>query len=73
MTLPVLQWRESDVSAWLQHNNLGRYRQMFADKSIRGADLVQLDDQRLLDMGVAVSVSLFAKDFFKRKKKQNPF
>ena len=43
----IYDWDEQQVQAFLLLNNLGGYKNTFADKGITGSDLLQLSEQDL--------------------------
>jgi predicted transcriptional regulator len=48
----VLQWTVHEVTDWLKSIKFERYAQMFEDKEVDGAELVQYDPECLIAIGV---------------------
>ncbi|XP_050314474.1 phosphatidylinositol 3-kinase regulatory subunit alpha isoform X1 [Anthonomus grandis grandis] len=49
---PITEWTTSNVLEWMAAQNLYLYSDMFRYKDIKGVDLVNLDREKLLGMGI---------------------
>ncbi|XP_011307012.1 uncharacterized protein Pi3K21B [Fopius arisanus] len=49
---PVSEWTSLNVVEWMSALNLYRYADVFKSKDIKGADLLQLDREKLMNMGI---------------------
>ncbi|XP_034944744.1 phosphatidylinositol 3-kinase regulatory subunit alpha isoform X2 [Chelonus insularis] len=49
---PVSEWTSLNVVEWMSALNLYRYADVFKSKDIKGADLVHLDREKLMNMGI---------------------
>ena len=49
---PVDSWTVGQVGQWLQFLDLGQYRKKFTSNSISGAELVELDQEDLVQLGI---------------------
>ncbi|XP_044016208.1 phosphatidylinositol 3-kinase regulatory subunit alpha isoform X2 [Aphidius gifuensis] len=49
---PVSEWTSLNVVEWMSALNLYRYADVFKSKDIKGADLVHLDKDKLMNMGI---------------------
>ncbi|XP_055949573.1 phosphatidylinositol 3-kinase regulatory subunit alpha-like isoform X4 [Argiope bruennichi] len=50
--VPLSQWTSSNVVEWMAALNLYRYAELFKSKDIKGSDLMTLDRDKLMSMGV---------------------
>ncbi|XP_066580977.1 phosphatidylinositol 3-kinase regulatory subunit alpha isoform X2 [Prorops nasuta] len=49
---PVAEWSSTNVVEWMSALNLYRYADVFTSKNIKGSDLLQLDREKLMNMGI---------------------
>ncbi|CAD6201235.1 GSCOCG00000040001-RA-CDS [Cotesia congregata] len=49
---PVNEWTSLNVVEWMSALNLYRYADVFKSKDIKGADLIHLDRDKLMNMGI---------------------
>ncbi|KAK0168573.1 hypothetical protein PV327_002358 [Microctonus hyperodae] len=49
---PVNEWTSLNVVEWMSALNLYRYADVFKSKDIKGADLLHLDREKLMNMGI---------------------
>uniref|UniRef100_T1J1N3 Phosphatidylinositol 3-kinase regulatory subunit alpha n=1 Tax=Strigamia maritima TaxID=126957 RepID=T1J1N3_STRMM len=50
--MPVSQWSAGNVVEWMAAVNLYRYAEIFKSKDIKGIDLMGLDKEKLMNMGI---------------------
>ncbi|KAG8197034.1 hypothetical protein JTE90_004303 [Oedothorax gibbosus] len=50
--IPLTLWTSSNVVEWMAALNLYRYAELFKSKDIKGCDLMTLDRDKLMNMGV---------------------
>ncbi|XP_054715372.1 phosphatidylinositol 3-kinase regulatory subunit alpha-like [Uloborus diversus] len=50
--VPLTQWTSSNVVEWMAALNLYRYAELFKSKDIKGCDLITLDREKLMNMGI---------------------
>lgn len=50
--VPVHQWSSANVVEWMAALNLYRYAEVFKSKGIHGSDLMNLDKEKLISMGI---------------------
>ncbi|XP_066997352.2 phosphatidylinositol 3-kinase regulatory subunit alpha isoform X2 [Anabrus simplex] len=49
---PISDWTSANVVEWMAALNLYRYADVFKSKDIKGADLIHLDREKLMNMGI---------------------
>ncbi|XP_050705472.1 phosphatidylinositol 3-kinase regulatory subunit alpha-like isoform X2 [Eriocheir sinensis] len=50
--VPISQWSSSNVVEWMATLNLAPYTELFKAKDIKGAELLSLDQEKLVGMGI---------------------
>jgi phosphoinositide-3-kinase regulatory subunit len=50
--VPLSQWTSSNVVEWMAALNLYRYAELFKSKDVKGSDLISLDREKLMNMGI---------------------
>nr|CAD7432568.1 unnamed protein product [Timema monikensis] len=50
--LPISEWSSANVVEWMAALNLYRYADVFKSKDVKGSDLIHLDRDKLMNMGI---------------------